>query len=53
MEWLKSETDLAPLHSLVFLRPLLPRGRFQLQQIKRELENVWTSREKEFANVKG
>jgi len=42
MEGLKSETDLAPLHPVVdlvvvvVLRPLSPRGRLYLQEIKRE-----------------
>lgn len=36
MERLKGETDLAPLGLLVVLRPLLPRGRLHLRQIKRE-----------------
>lgn len=36
MEWLKEETDLAPLHPVLVFRPLLPRDRLHLQQIKRE-----------------
>lgn len=36
MERLESKTELAPLHHLVVLRPLLPRGRLHLRQIKRE-----------------
>lgn len=36
MEWLKDETDLAPLRPVLVFRSLLLRGRLHLQQIKRE-----------------
>lgn len=36
MKRLKEETDLAPLCPVLVFRPLLPRSRLQLQQIKRE-----------------
>lgn len=36
MEWLKDETDLAPLRSVFVFRLLLSRGRLHLQQIKRK-----------------
>lgn len=36
MKRLKNESDLAPLHLLVVFRPLLPRRRLHLRQIKRE-----------------
>lgn len=36
MKRLKEEIDLAPLRPVLVFRPLLPRGRLHLQQIKRE-----------------
>lgn len=36
MERLQGEIDLAPLRPVLILRPLLPRSRVHLRQIKRE-----------------